>query len=311
MWTEKGYQIHINSWYGRLGNNILQLCCALFIAQETKSTLQYPKHSFIKNKVFDFRESGQVNCGIVVQNKFFGHDQLFELKKKYTENAQGQLSRKYIYPLLALVPDARWFPNSPKEDFEETLVIHIRSGDAFRIGVNKNYVQPPLAAYIKVLEYQFKSFKLLKHVLIVTEQDNRNPCIMALKQYCDEQGISCFIQRGSLNQDVTTICKARYFITSQSSFSQSLLRCNPYCKVVFHPNIRFPKSPIFPDQVSHCQYTQHIYGLPDYICAKEWTYTPKQLKYMLEYPVDKIQVQIVESVKSAEHENAEDINAIE
>ena len=297
-WTEKGYDIQINTWYGRLGNNMLQLCCALFIARETKSTLKYPSHSFIKDKIFDFREPQQLNCNKRIQNKFFGQDQLSELKSKYTQNTQCEISRQFIYPLLKLVPESNWSPISPKEDFSTTLVIHIRSGDAMKKGVNKNYVQPPLASYKKAILYSDLHGVKFSHVLIVTEKDNLNPCTSALKKFCDSIGQSCYIQRGSLSQDVSTICRARYFVTSQSSFAWSFLRCNPFCKIAFIPNIRFPNTPIFPSdsQISSCPFEQHFYGLPDYICAKEWLYSPEQLKLMIEYPVEKIPVKIVKSI---------------
>lgn len=296
FWSERGYNLQINTWFGRLGNNVIQLCCAIFIAKETKSLLTYPTHSFIKSKTFDFREPNQINCNKKVLNKFFGHDMLHELKPKYTELEQVLVSREHIYPLLSLVPEDRWTPVSPKKDFSTTLVIHIRSGDAMRKGVNRNYVQPPLAAYKKAI---FESPFKFSHVLIITENDNNNPCTMALKNVCDQHQISCFIQRGSLAQDVSTIIRARYFITSQSSFAWSFLRCNSSCKAVFIPYIRFPKTSVLPsdNETSILPYEQYFYGLPDYICAKQWLYSPDQLKLMVDYPVEQIEVKRISKSK--------------
>ena len=134
----------------------------------------------------------------------------------------------------------------------------------------------------------------------MTESDYRNPCTLALRDFCKKRNISCHIQQGSLQQDVTTVARARYFITSQSSFSWSFLRCNPYCKAAFIPNIRFPKTPLFPENPVKLPYEQHFYGLPDYICAKEWKYIPQQLNTMVEYPMEKIQVKIIERLESLE-----------
>jgi hypothetical protein len=293
-WDLTGYKLQIMSWYGRLGNNILQLCCALFIAEQTKSTLTFPNHGFIRNKIFDFRKLGQENCGKVITDEFFGHTMLKNLNERYTELEQVRISQEYIYPLLNVLDNEQWRLMSPKKDFDTTLVIHMRSGDSMRTGVNKNYIQPPLSVYKKViLEGPCK----FSHVLIVTEKDLLNPCINGLKIFCDELGISCFIQSTSLQNDVTTIVNARYLVTSQSSFSWSFLRCNKYCKTVFIPNIRFPGTPLFPDKFIELPYEQYYYGLEDYICAKQWLYSPAQLKIMVTYPIEKIQVKIVNKIQ--------------
>jgi hypothetical protein len=261
------------------------MCCALFIAEKTKSTLVYPSHPSIKNQLFDFRSPGQTNCERTVKDQFFGHTMLKELLPEYTEMAQIEISQKYILGLLDLPKDNEWTIMSPKEDFDSTLVIHMRSGDIMKVGTNKNYPQPPLAAYKKaILNNKYK----FSHILIITEKDLVNPCIKGLKSYCDESGISCFIQTTSQKNDAATIVKARYIVTSQSSFVWSLMRCNSNLKVAFIPNIRFPKSSIFPESIPKLPYEQHYYGLPDYICAKEWTYSPGQLRLMLSYPTEMI-----------------------
>lgn len=293
-WDHKGYQLSIKSWYGRLGNNLLQLCCAIFIAKKTKSVLRYPRHSFIKNKVLDFREPNQNNCNKTICDIFFGHDMLKNLKPDYTELSQIDISRNYIRPLLDVQSDTKWNPLSPKKDFDDTLVVHIRSGDSMKNGVNKNYVQPPFACYKKALIDSGIKFAC---VLIVTEKDFRNPTINALKTFCKQNGYSCYVQQGSLVEDVSTILRARYFVTSQSSFAWTLLRCNTDCKVAFIPHIRFPNDSVLPNTTENLPYEQHIYGLPDYICAKQWMYTQKQLKLMVEYPSQKIVTNIVTKKK--------------
>jgi len=289
MWDKIGYDIYISSWNGRLGNNILQLCCALFVAEKTKSVLSYPKHPNISMRSFDFRGPFQTNCGVSVKDQFFGHTMLKNLLKEYTEFVQVRISRVYIYPLLDVDKqhNAKLNVSDPK-----TLVIHMRSGDSMRKGVNKNYPQPPLAVYKKII-----SGENFSNVLIVTEKDQVNPCIGALKEFCDCEGLKCHIQTGSLKQDVSTIITARYLVTSQSSFAWSLLRCNRMCVCVFIPNIRFSKTSILPIVTEQLPFKQYFYGLPDYTCAGEWTFSAKQLKLMIEYgPIEKIPVKVVDAV---------------
>ena len=64
-WNKTGYRLRITHWEGRLGNNIQQLCCALFVAEKTKSLLTYPDHAILSNKMFDFTMDSQEVCNVV------------------------------------------------------------------------------------------------------------------------------------------------------------------------------------------------------------------------------------------------------
>jgi hypothetical protein len=296
LWKSTGYKLIITKWSGRLGNNLIQLCRALFIAKKTQSVLYYPNHRFIENVVFDFRKRNislrQQKCDKTITGTFFGQDILHNLKKKYTDKEQVKISQKYIYPLLNILPKNKWTIASPKNQFNSTLVIHIRGGDAMRVNAHKLYAQPPLAVYKKII---LNSEIKFTNVLIVTEKDRRNPCIKGIKSFCKSINLKCYVQSSNLQTDVSTMIRARYFVTAQSSLSHTLLRCNKHCKIAYIPFIRICETEIFPKTVSKLPYKQRYYGLPEYTCAKEWAYSPKQLRLMLSYPMRKIKLRKVPS----------------
>jgi len=287
IWNKTGYRLRINGWFGRLGNNVLQLCQALWIAEQTKSSLTYPpyKRSVIKSSAIDFRRKD--SCGEEVKDSFFAALSLGNLKEFYTESEKIRISRKYVLPLMS-------FPQlqikSPEKNFNTTLVIHMRSGDVMKLRPHVRYPQPPLSCYTKIINENGP----FSHVLIVTERDLKNPCVKGLQSYCRSNKISCFIQSSLAMNDAQTITNARYFVTSQSSFSWAFIRMNSKIKTVFVPNIREPKSPILPEE-PNLDHKRIYYGLPGYITIGNWKNNEKQRKLMLGYPANRIVVKTVEA----------------
>ena len=159
MWNKQGYNLIIERWVGRFGNNVLQLCCGIFIAEKTKSHLRFPSNNCYFTKTeYNFKTKTGNNCNITMKNKFFGTEILQGLD--FNENEQRRVSLTYIRPILKYVlPHTS--PVSPVSSVspDKTLVIHIRSGDSMKPGVNKNYPQPPLAAYTYIVK-TFKSIRI-------------------------------------------------------------------------------------------------------------------------------------------------------
>jgi hypothetical protein len=225
-WIFSGYKIKICSWKGRLGNNLVQLMNAIFLAKRSKSLLEYPYHQFIRNKVFDFRERGnKKNCGMIVSDpsNFFYLNRVCPEKWKMTLQDKRDICRNYVRKLLTFaLPHSNlkaYHTTPPLINWETTLVVHMRSGDVYcNDHVHPDYPQPPLSFYTKVVQDAIED--VVGEVLIVSEKDATNPCISALKGWCKEKGLKCYSQSKTMQGDATTLLNARFLVTTRSSFSE-------------------------------------------------------------------------------------------
>jgi hypothetical protein len=164
--------LRINEWYGRLGNNLLQLVRIIHSGIKHSALVVYPEHPLLKNTIFDFHDIKDTEIEIDFRDTFF-------YKNKYYTNdihpyKYKTILDKYIYPIVKQValPD-QITPN--KND----LVISIRSGDIFSPSFFKNgghraYIQPPLSFYKNIIENN-----IFDRIFLVAE-DRRNPVINSL-----------------------------------------------------------------------------------------------------------------------------------
>lgn len=152
-------------WYGRYGNNIQQLIVGIYFSIKNKTNFQSGEHDFIKpisirsNKNFLFNKK--------IEDIFFFQ---YEKNEKEIISMAPTIIKKYIKPNLK-------FNKFNQFDLgEDTLVIHIRSGDLWRDNgdYNKLYVQNPLSYYLKLI-------KLFKKNIVITEIDLKNPILKILR----------------------------------------------------------------------------------------------------------------------------------
>jgi hypothetical protein len=164
--------LRINEWYGRLGNNLLQLVRIIHSGIKHNALVVYPEHQLLKNTIFDFHDIKDTEIEIDFRDTFFN-------KNKYYTNdihpyEYKTILDKYIYPIINLVsiPD-EITPN--KND----LVISVRSGDVVAPSFFKNkahfpYIQPPISFYKTIIENN-----KFNRIFLVAE-DRRNPIINLL-----------------------------------------------------------------------------------------------------------------------------------
>jgi hypothetical protein len=241
-------QVILQEWYGRLGNNLTQLINAIdycernkyvFVQQDTIFThatkgpiydgltdFTRPTkdlHSFIQNFTVNFTDN--VN---EISNKIVG--MFYDSDVPVLNNRKSEILRNYVLPNFK-------YNNNPYDD--DTLVIHIRSGDIMNEGCHGFYVQPPYSFYKKVIdEHNFKK------IIIVTEPDKKNPAIqMLIDSYTN---IS--IQSTNLYEDVSTILNAKNLVcNSQGTFGHMLALLSPNLKNIHIPYYLNPHGTQFND----------------------------------------------------------------
>lgn len=216
--------VHIAEWWGRLGNNLLQLQNALIYAEaKGKTRVTFPsEHGTELKQLINLPQEGiKVDPSNMKKKETclrkppFFYDDFFHAEGRASCFSDIKERRRvlvtYVKPLLQHPDDA--FKTS-----EDELLIHLRSGDMMRPGGIKHPQtrQPPCAAYDKIIE-EGNDGKPFEHVRIIGEHDHRNPCFDMLVQ--NHRGRNITVQEKPWLDDASAIINARNLVIGTSSFS--------------------------------------------------------------------------------------------
>ncbi len=199
--------IVIQKWFGRLGNNIIQLYNAIHIALYYKETIKLPIHNFFNvNIIKEYFKNNKNNLLIKDSWDFFNKSKLKNIPNEAFEINTEETINILINAFIIK-------QNDIKKLDEDTVVIHIRSGDIFNNNPHPGYVPPPLAYYVNILNNnQFNK-------IIIIAEDKKNPVIdELLKLYPNS-----FYEKNSLEDDIKIILGATNLIESIGTFIPSLL----------------------------------------------------------------------------------------
>jgi len=205
----------ISNWYGRLGNNIQQICNGIIFSEINDSGFFTPPHELIDQ--------------IMIKDPFD----------------------------------------------EDTLVIHIRSGDIFAHEHNPphDYVPNPLVYYLNLIEEYEK-------VIVVTEPDNYNPIIDELRK-----NNKVTIQSSNVSDDFSTLLRAKNLASSGvGTFAVAAALCSNNIKKFYCTNLYLDEH-LNPEMLYETDISVYMMELNEYINLKEWKNNEEQCKCILEYKI--------------------------
>jgi hypothetical protein len=244
--------VTIAAWYGRLGNNIIQIVNAVLFCQQWgySSLILPPDRSQLK--IFDLPEK------IVIDHRTLGN----KLKCDW-----NHLSTHYFFGRCMAV-NKRLFHRTVKQYLKpyftsstatacqkeharpfSGLTIHLRSGDTARtIGRTSSVTQTAYAScgfFDKVVaDNKFEG------VRIITEPDHWHPCIKVLQDRLPSMNVSFHLGNSSIEEDACALMNARYLaVGSWSTFSQTLELLNDNLESLFWP---IPPKGTMAKLDSHC-----------------------------------------------------------
>jgi len=160
--------IYIINWYGRLGNNIIQLLNGItFGLQNNFNKIIFPYHDFLNNNeiIFDINNYQKKDLIASYENDFF--DLAINNIIKYNINIK-ELFNKYIKPIIR---DINYNYNNNYD-----LTIYLRSGDIFE-NIEIEYVQPPLSYYEEIIKRENTN-----NIILISE-DLNNPITKYYNNY--------------------------------------------------------------------------------------------------------------------------------
>jgi hypothetical protein len=194
--------------FGRTGNNLCQILKAIY-----KNLTEY-KHDRIL--IGELKSKGIpifANFPTVLTFPEFvdNPDNKIAVKSDFWEidvptDIANEIAEKYIVPYMNYSTSDLGYIN-----FEEDLIIHIRSGDVFFPTFNINtYVQPPLWFYKHAIGQ-----RKYNKIFIVTEGSPfLNPVIYALKNLYDNIVV---LDKNPIDVDIRILLNAKWFIHSNTT----------------------------------------------------------------------------------------------
>lgn len=236
----------LQSWTGRLGNNIQQLSNIIQIAIAYEHNVSFKVgHPLFNLKIIQ-EYFNKYNNNKIDKGLFYYQHKMYYSLDIYEQNIE---ERNNLLKKSFLIKDVN------KLD-EDDLIIHIRSGDIFSDKPHGAYVPPPLAYYIKYIN------KIQHKRIIILSEDKKNPVINKLLQLYKNAEYN----KRSLNDDIKIILGATKIIYSIGTFIPWLLFMSDNIKLVYG-------SP----------YSQHEELKDYYQIMKPWRNTKIQRDYILNY----------------------------
>ena len=254
----------ISHWYGRLGNNIQQCAVGVITAYKFETNFESIDHDIIKKINYLNGERYDES-----ESKFFyweGPYQEVDIPSDFIYRSMRKTCKDYIFPQLRV-------PRVVVAD--DTLVIHIRSGDVFDKGVSNpsQYAPNPLYFYTTLLEGFNKA-------IVVTEPDSHNPVVQELKRHP-----KVTVQSLSVAEDFATLLAAKHLANSGvGTFAVAAALCshnieNFYCSdlaITEHLNY---------NMLVGTDVKVNLMELPNWIRPGEWKNSDEQRRMIIDYKI--------------------------
>jgi len=258
----------VSNWYGRLGNNIQQICNGILFSSLSDDGFISPEHELINPVYFNANQNSNIRyC------RFFHYNTKnkdFDIDLNYLYKNIGTVAKQYV------TPNFKFKIDKPFDD--DTLVIHIRSGDIFAHEHNPphDYVPNPLSYYLNLIEDYAK-------IIVVTEPDNYNPIVDELKKI-----EKVTVQSKSVAEDFSTLLRSKNIASSGTgTFAVAAALCSSNIKNFYCSNLYLDEH-LNPDMLIGTGINVYMMELNNYIECKTWRNTKEQRKFILEYTNESI-----------------------
>ena len=127
--------------------------------------------------------------------------------------------------------------NHSEAQDSNAVTIHLRGGDVFGSREVRNYGQPPLSYYEKVLDHCQASRVNIVH------QDTLNPVLVGLIRMCEERSLHYTTQSGLLRDDIEMLLGAHTLVAGRGTFLPAIVGLSSHVKRVYFFENKFSLQP--------------------------------------------------------------------
>lgn len=280
--SEVDVLLNINSWFGRSGNNMLQIVRAIYFGitkyPNSEITVHLPMHNLIntKNIIINKRSPVDTRSAVGKNNKVVINDSFFYLKKFDLDDIEPYVYKDIFQKYVKNSLISSIIPVEYEEEYK--LFIHIRAGDIFRKSTRElNYVQPPLYYYKHIIDtLHTKSPSLLGNHTTIVYEDDTNPCVNGLK---DNYTTGVNFVSSDLCSDIKTLCSSKNLAIGFGTFGFMIYMMNDKLENLYMPRYVLESLPIG----SYGKTRIICIELPGYMLPGQWLNTESQREFMLKY----------------------------
>jgi hypothetical protein len=250
----------IQKWYGRLGNNVLQIGNALAVAYINKSVFSCPT-----NKLFS---AFSVPFGFTPSSKgdFFHLDLNSYGDAGKFKALRSSLLQEHFLPRLNLPGLSDDISALLKTG---ALVTHARGGDTFDEKPHGAYVSHPLDYYLHLAKFHEK--------IILVYEDSANPVVNALSK-----NPQFYLSNNDILTDYAIFTKAKAVaLGGFGTFVPSACLLNKDLSKIYFSNVS-PLDEYLPDST---KYEKIFLNLTGYIELGQWVADSTQINLMLHYKI--------------------------
>tara|TARA_Y100001958_G_C21248695_1_gene581868 strand:+ start:15545 stop:16420 length:876 start_codon:yes stop_codon:yes gene_type:complete len=237
----------ISYFFSRFGNNLQQIAIGLLYTNQNKGNFYFHNHKYIEN--FS-----------IINNKFSSFFSVFKKHYRFfyfSENKdfpEFKLNVDYVYKNIENVFKSQIKPRIKfLQDIDisnETLVIHIRSGDIFYLPIN-SYHQNPINYYLDIISK-------FDDILIVTSSEMNNPACNELLKLKKVR-----IQTSSLENDFNTLSNATNLCTSGvGTFPIAAAMVSDKLRNFYYSNL-YSREHLNPEMILNPNVEHHKYKIHD------------------------------------------------
>lgn len=216
--------------HGRFGNSIRTVAHALAVAEKmgvpevvAKSVPQFPRGSWLMQTGVTLTHDPLLRPqGSPVPTTVLGGD--FFVEGRLPSNIRGFDFASIGKGLRNILTNESLEPLA-----DDTLVIHIRSGDAFREHPNPGLAQPPMSFYLEAHS------RIKPSRVVMVFEDEANPVVGQLRGWFHENKIPVVTQSSDFSSDLSMLLRARSLVLSRGTLGSAvvLLSENLRTAVVF------------------------------------------------------------------------------
>lgn len=260
----------INKNFGRLGNNLQQIALAVLYVNKYLKNFYYEESNFIKR--IDIVNDNRSNKFRNITKKYefynFNEKEPFKsdppLNEITSEFINSNIQKVFIETIK---PNLKFLRQVKIPD--NTLVIHIRSGDIFEKDKYPEYVQNPIGYYLDLL-------KKYKFAIVVTDKSRNNPVIPKLLQLPNVT-----IQSGEMYEDFNTLFSAKNLATSGvGTFPIAAALMSTNLENLYYSDIHLSNH-LNPKMIISKKVKHHVYSFNNYIKVGNWKNSKENLQMML------------------------------
>lgn len=248
----------IQSWFGRTGNNVLQVGNALVDAFCNKSVFSCPAHALFDTFSIPFGYSPQ-NSGMFFHIEPTAYGALDEFTSLRLRLIQQFLLPRINLPLIS----------ADLKDLIDNgaVVAHARGGDIFGHSPPSSYIQHPLDFYLHLAKIYPK--------VILTYEDKTNPIVSALSN-----NSNFHLTSNEPSVDFSIFTQAKFVaLGGIGTFVPSACLLNTKLLTVYFSTL----APIDPYLPSNMIFKKICIDLKGYIPENEWMASNAQKDFMLRY----------------------------